>query len=186
MKNIYRLFSVTAFALAFSSGAAVYAAAPTPTPTPAPLSDAQVLGVLATANDAEINAGQLAVTRAHASEVKDFAVKMVTDHTANNVKIKEVEVKSGITRQDSDASVNLKKTTDDMINTLKSAKDADFDKSYIDNQVTMHQQLLDALDKTLIPGAQNADIKTYLQDTRSVVDSHLKDAQAIQSHLNQP
>lgn len=169
---------IAATALAFSAHAA---------PPPAtPLSDAEVLGLLATANDAEINAGQVAITKGQKQEVKDFGLKMVTDHTANNLKIKETELKSSLSRVDSDASRELKKNADAAIDNLKNAKDADFDKTYIDGQVMMHQELLTSLDTSLIPNAQNADVKAYLTDTRAAVESHLKDAQAIQASLNQP
>lgn len=172
---------IAATALAFSAHAA-----PPSTPPATPLSDAEVLGLLATANDAEISAGQVAITKGQKQEVKDFGLKMVTDHTANNLKIKATEVKSSITRADSDMSRELKKNADAAIDNLKNAKDADFDKSYIDGQVMMHQELLTSLDTSLIPNAKNADVKAYLTDTRTVVESHLKEAQAIQASLNQP
>lgn len=155
-------------------------------PPPAVLSDAEVLGLLATANDAEINAGQVGINKGQRQLVKDFALKMVTDHTANNLKIVETETKSTIKRVDSDVSRELKKNADAAIDNLKNAKDADFDKAYIDGQVMMHQELLNSLDQSLIPNAQNADVKAYLTDTRVVVEAHLKEAQSIQASLNQP
>jgi putative membrane protein len=172
---------IAATALAISAHAA-----PPADPPATPLSDAEVLGLLATANDAEINAGQVAITKGQKQEVKDFGLKMVTDHTANNIKIKETELKSTISRIDSDASRELKKNADAAIDGLKNAKDADFDKTYIDGQVMMHQELLTSLDTSLIPNAQNADVKAYLTDTRAAVEAHLKEAQAIQASLNQP
>lgn len=183
MKIMHSFFSaatILAFAL---SAQAAHKKAPA---APAPLTDAQVLGLIATANNAEINAGQVAATKGQKPEVKAFGAKMVTDHTANNMKLAAVEASTKITRADSDASTQLKKDTDQMVDNLKSAKDADFDKSYIDGQVTMHQSLLNDLDNTLIPGAQNADIKAYLTDTRAVVESHLNEAKQIQTSLNTP
>ena len=156
------------------------------TPPPAPLSDAEVLGLLAIANDAEISAGHVAMNKGQKQEVKDFGLKMVTDHTANNLKIKAVELKSGIARADSDMSRQLKKDADAAIDGLKNAKDADFDLAYINGQVNMHQQLLNELDASLIPNAQNADVKAYLTETRVAVEAHLNEAKAIQAALTQP
>lgn len=34
-----------------------------------------------------------------------------------------------------------------------------FDKAYVDHEVAYHQQVIDALDKILIPGATNAELK---------------------------
>lgn len=171
---------IAATALAISAHAAP------PPAQPAPLADAEVLGLLATANDAGINAGQVAISKGQKQVVKDFALKMVTEHTANNVKIKEVETKSQVIRAESDVSRELKKNADAAIEKLKNTPDADFDKAYIDGQVQMHQELLTALDQNLIPNAKNADVKAYLTETRGAVEAHLKEAQAIQASLNQP
>lgn len=45
-------------------------------------------------------------------------------------------------------------------------KDAAFDKAYVDNEVTYHEAVIDALDKTLIPSADNADLKALLIKVR--------------------
>jgi putative membrane protein len=172
MKHIYTIFSAAVLSLAFS-----FANAATP------MSDAEVLGLLGTANDGEINMAQVAVSKAQNTDVKAFAARMVADHTANNVKLKAVEVKSSIARVESDQSKELKKNMDQMVDTLKKTPDASFDKTYIDGQVAGHQQLLMALDQTLIPNAQNADVKAYLQDTRTAVEEHLKAAQDLQSKI---
>jgi putative membrane protein len=49
--------------------------------------------------------------------------------------------------------------------------------------VAYHQNALDALDKTLIPSAQNAELKALLEKTRPVVAAHLDRAKKVQSEL---
>ncbi|WP_413288182.1 DUF4142 domain-containing protein [Bdellovibrio sp. HCB337] len=184
MKLTNNLFSS---AIVLAIGLAVGAAqAADPAPPAAPLTDAQVLGLVGTANDAQINMGQVASTKGQNNDVKAFGAKMVVEHTAGNVKLKALEMKSKITREDSQASADLKKNTDAMTDSLKNAKDADFDKAFIDGQVKMHQDLLNALDQQLIPNAQNADVKAFLEELRTAVDTHLKEAQKIQTDLNTP
>jgi putative membrane protein len=150
------------------------------------LNEAQILGLIVTANDSEISSGKLVATRGQKQEVKTFAAKMVVDHTASNTKIMALEQKTGIKRSDSEASKTLKRNSDNMINNLKNAKSAVFDRTYIDGQVTMHQELLTALDNTLIPKAQNPDLKSFLQDKRGTVESHLNEAKDLQSKLGTP
>ena len=53
------------------------------------------------------------------------------------------------------------------------AKGEAFDRAYIAHEVDMHQNLLNALDQTLIPNAQNAELKTLLQGGRAKVQAHL-------------
>ena len=55
---------------------------------------------------------------------------------------------------------------------------ADFDRAYIQHEVTMHGNLLPALDQQMIPGAQNPELKALLQKVRPAVQAHLERAQA--------
>jgi putative membrane protein len=66
---------------------------------------------------------------------------------------------------------------------LKTLKGAAFDKAYIDHEVAYHQQVLDALDKTLIPNAQNAELKALLVKVRPAFVAHLDHAKQLQSSL---
>ena len=60
---------------------------------------------------------------------------------------------------------------------------AAFDKAYIDHEVAYHQAVLDALDKTLIPSAQNAELKALLVKVRPAFVAHLDRAKSIQASL---
>jgi putative membrane protein len=53
----------------------------------------------------------------------------------------------------------------------------------IEYEVAYHQQVLDALDKTLIPGAQNAELKALLVKVRPAFVAHLEHAKMVQKSL---
>ena len=59
------------------------------------------------------------------------------------------------------------------------------DRAYITNEVNYHQQVLDAIDNTLIPNAQNADLKALLEQSRPAFAAHLDMAKKIQASLGQ-
>jgi putative membrane protein len=67
--------------------------------------------------------------------------------------------------------------------TLKGLKGAAFDKAYVDNEVAYHQAVLDAVDKTLIPGASNAELKALLVKVRPAFVAHLEHAKKLQASL---
>ncbi len=69
------------------------------------------------------------------------------------------------------------------ISKLKRLKGAEFDKAYVDNEVTYHQSVIDALDKTLIPNAKNAQLEDTLVKTRPAFVAHLEHAKQIQQTL---
>ena len=60
---------------------------------------------------------------------------------------------------------------------------AAFDKAYIDREVDYHAQVIDAIDKTLIPNAQNTELKDLLVKYRPAFVGHLEHAKQIQAKL---
>lgn len=67
---------------------------------------------------------------------------------------------------------------------LKSLSGAAFDKAYIANEVTYHQQVLDAVDKVLIPSAKNEELKALLVKVRPAFLAHLEHAKKVQASLH--
>ena len=80
-------------------------------------------------------------------------------------------------------STGLKKAGDNTLKRLKGLKGAAFDKAYIDNEVTYHQTVLDAIDKTLIPSASNDELKALLVKVRPAFVAHLEHAKQLQASL---
>src|SRR5919107_5483740 len=106
---------------------------------------------------------------------------MVTDHGNVNKQAVALATKLNVTPEDNDVSKSLKSAADASTANLQGKSGADFDKAYIDNEVTYHQNVLDALDKTLIPGAQNGELKNMLVTTRPAFEAHLNMAKEVQS-----
>jgi putative membrane protein len=145
--------------------------------------DAQIASIVVTANQVDIDAGKLAETRATKADVKQFAKLMVTDHTGVNKQAVDLVTRLKVTPQDNDTSKSLKDGGDKNLATLKTLKGAAFDKAYVDHEVAYHQAVLDAIDKTLIPNASNADLKALLVKVRPAIASHLEHAQHLQASL---
>lgn len=151
--------------------------------TSAAVSDPQIAHIALSASSGDSARGKLAETKATNAQVKSFAKEMVTDHTMLNKKAVELANKLNVTPAESPADSDLVKKVGDMTNDLQGKTGKDFDKTYMDQEVQIHQRVLDDLDKTLIPTAQNADLKKLLTTARGVVDGHLKRAQQIDSSL---
>jgi putative membrane protein len=145
------------------------------------VNDAQIASIVVTANQVDIDAGKLAASRATNDEVKSFAKLMVTDHTGVNKSATDLAAKLKVTPQDNPTSQSLKADGDKSLAHLKALKGAAFDKAYIDREVTYHQQVIDALDKTLIPGATNEELKALLVKVRPAFVAHLEHAKRLQA-----
>jgi putative membrane protein len=166
--------SAAFFALAASSGAQAQSAGP---------SDAQIAAIVVTANQVDIDAGKLAESKSANKEVKAFAQRMVTDHTGVNKAATELVTKLKVKPEQNATSNSLKAGGEDTIKKLKGLSGSAFDKAYVDNEVTYHQSVLDAVDKTLIPSAKNEELKALLVKVRPAFVAHLEHAKHLQSSL---
>jgi putative membrane protein len=145
--------------------------------------DAQIAAIVVAANNVDIDAGKLAKTKAQDKEVKDFAQRMITDHTGVNKQATALVKKLKVKPEENATSKSLKESGAATMKKLEGLKGAEFDKAYIDNEVTYHQTVLDAIDKTLIPNAKNPELKGLLEKTRPAIDEHLQHAKKIRSSL---
>ncbi len=151
---------------------------------PAGPTDPQIAAIVVAANTVDIDAAKLAMKHSKDAKVKKFAKDMVRDHTANNKAAVALVTKLGVTPEENDTSKSLtdggKKNTDN----LKTLKGKDFDKAYVDNEVTYHQSVIDAIDNTLIPSAKNEELKALLTKTSPVIKEHLEHAKMVQSSMS--
>ena len=145
------------------------------------INDAQIASIVVTANQVDIDAGKLAKSRSTNKEVKAFAELMITDHTGVNKSATDLVTKLKVTPQDNPTSQRLKAGGDKNVAHLKTLNGAAFDKAYVDHEVAYHQQVIDALDKTLIPGATNDELKALLIKVRPAFVAHLEHAKHLQS-----
>ena len=158
------------------------AMAPAPAPASA-VSDAQIAAIVVAANQVDIDAGKLAESKATNAKVKAFARQMVTDHAGVNKAATELVTKLNVTPEANETSRSLTSGGEQNRSSLQGKSGRDFDKAYIDNEVAYHQAVLDALDKTLIPNARNAELKNTLVSVRPAFEAHLKMAKDIQGSL---
>ncbi|MFN2566474.1 MAG: DUF4142 domain-containing protein [Gemmatimonadaceae bacterium] len=166
----------TAGATAGATTAAAPAAAPS-------LSDPQIAHAAVTANSIDSAAGAAARSKARNAQVREFAQQMVRDHGAVNKQAVALAQRLNVTPADNDVSRQLQQGAEQARTELAGRSGAEFDRAYIDHEVQYHQAVLDALDKTLIPGAQNAELKALLQQVRPNVAAHLDRARSIQGTL---
>ena len=147
--------------------------------------DPQIAAIVVAANQVDIDAGKLATSKAHSKEVKAFAQQMITDHTGVNKLATELVNKLKVKPEENDTSRSIKQGGDDNLAKLKKLKGTEFDRAYIDHEVTYHQTVIDALDKTLVPNAKNDELKTLLIKVRPAFVAHREHAKSIQAQLGQ-
>jgi putative membrane protein len=123
----------------------------------------------------EIAAAKLAKTNAASADVKTFAATMIEAHTGSTAKIKAAAAKATpAIKPDPTLTSDLQSKLDD----LGKLKGADFDKAYIDGQVSAHEDAL-SLMKSYADKGDTPSLKTIAGEIAPVVQKHLDMAKAL-------
>jgi putative membrane protein len=146
--------------------------------------DPQIAAIVVTANQVDIDAGKLALSKSSSKDVKEFAQLMITDHSGVNKSATELVQKLHVTPEQNPTSQSLQKGGDDNLAALKKLSGHAFDKAYVDHEVVYHEAVLQAVDKTLIPSAQNPELKALLVKVRPAFVAHLDHAKHLQQELS--
>jgi putative membrane protein len=169
------IFAAIAGVVALAVGAWAQGSGPT---------DPQIASIVVTANQVDIDAGTLAKAKSKNKDVVDFAQLMITDHGGVNKAATELVQKLHVTPETNPTSVSLQKGGDENLAALKKLQGSAFDRAYVGHEVAYHQSVLDAIDTTLIPNAQNAELKALLIKVRPAFVAHLEHAKTLQSSLS--
>lgn len=145
--------------------------------------DPQIAAIVVAANQADIDAAKVAKSHTKNKDVKAFADTMIRDHESVNKQAKALVKKLKVTPEPNATSKSLTKEGKDNMAALKKLKGADFDKAYIDHEVAYHQQVLDAINTTLLPNAKNEELKALIEKVTPAFQAHLDHAKQLQAQL---
>ena len=146
-------------------------------------SDPQIAHIVVTANQVDIEAGKLARKKGSTKDVRDFGKQMVADHTAVNQQATALATKLKVKPEGNDTSASLRQGGDANLDKLGKLKGKAFDRAYVDQEVAYHQAVIDAVDRTLIPSAKNAELKALIEKVRPALVQHLEHAKHLQAQL---
>ena len=171
---LIRISALAAAAVLSGSAFAQDAAKPT---------DPQIAHIAYTAGQIDIANAELAKSKASNKDVKTFADDMIRDHKAVNQKALALVKKLGVTPEDNDISRSLTKQSEAKLAELKGLQGPAFDKTYAASEVAYHKQVNAALKDTLIPAAQNPELKSLLQTGLKIFEGHEKHAEMVAKEL---
>jgi len=158
---------------AIASAALLAAGNPAERPAAKPLDDAAILGILGEANKGEIEMGKLAQQKAQDAQVKDFAQKMVDDHTKLLEDLQKVAQEQNVqlpTTPDAKHQKLMKK--------MQSLSGEKFDRQYMQAMVKDHKQAIKLLNRTEKSAKADA-VKSAAQQAEPQIRDHLQMAQSV-------
>ena len=145
--------------------------------------DPQIVWIVTTADQIDINYAKLALSKTRNKQVRDFAQQMITDHTSVQNSVSALAAKLNVTPADSGTSNSLNAQAQQTMHTLQGLKGKAFEKAYIDNEVAYHQAVINATKTVLVPSAQNTELKAALEGATPLFEGHLQHAERVQSAI---
>jgi putative membrane protein len=143
------------------------------------LDDGRILEVLHVANVGEIDQAKLAEVRANDPRVRQLAKMLETDHRAADKKGADIARAQALIPRDSTTTAELKRSGEATMDKLRKLSGRDFDRSYLDAQVDAHKKVLQLIDEELKPKAQNAEVRTFIDEVRPTIAHHLDTARRL-------
>jgi putative membrane protein len=145
-------------------------------PATAPLATADFIAAVAASDMFEIEAGKLAETKGSTPAIKDFGKMLQADHKSSTDQLKAAVAQTPTTMPAAAMTAEQK----DMLDTLKAANGADFDRVFLEQQIDGHQKALTMLN-AYAAGGTDEPIKQFATKVTPVVQSHLDKAKELQA-----
>jgi putative membrane protein len=149
----------------------------------------------------EVHMGKLGVQKAQNEQVKQYAQKLIDDHTKANAELKQLAATKGVTLPDDhmassdaqkDASDRTKVRESDAtdkkdkehgaMKKLEGLSGTEFDREFVRMAVEDHQKDVKEFEKQAQKGT-DAEIKAFAQRTAPTLREHLQQAQSLQSQI---
>jgi putative membrane protein len=123
----------------------------------------------------EVELGQLVADKAQSDDVKQFAKRMVDDHSKANDELKSLAQQKGIT-----LPTDLGADGKAMKAKLEKLSGAQLDKTYMQHMVMDHNKDVKEF-QTESQNAKDSDLKSWAQKTLPTLQDHLKQAKDVAS-----
>ena len=128
---------------------------------------------------AEVSMSELAMRKTGNPKIKEFAETMVRDHAAVNTQALALVKKLGVTPQANPISASLSADAAAKLSQYAKLDGAAFDRAYVQNEIAYHRTVNGALEATLIPSAQNPELKGLLQTGLTLFRAHQQHAEHL-------
>lgn len=127
---------------------------------------------------AEVDLAKLAGSKSSNPQVKQFAARMIRDHSANEDQVKALAAQESVTLP---TTPNEKQQLEKR--KLEGLSGKQFDGQYASMMLSDHEHDVSKF-KPVAHNARNASVKEYAQKTLPVLESHLRAARELNSTMN--
>jgi putative membrane protein len=148
------------------------------------LDDPTIVAIFDAANTADIETGSLGAKRGHDKAVREYAAMLAHDHTTVRQLGRDLARKLGVTptppadRSSAEAHARA-------MASLRAKDGVEFDRAFLQHEVAFHQAVINAIQTTLLPAIQNAELKALVVKVAPAFQAHMLAAQQLEKQLGQ-
>jgi putative membrane protein len=142
--------------------------------------NAELVAFLNAFNDAEVEVGEMAQTKATDAQVRQFAQRIVGEHRALKTEATSTAQRLNITPAMPEDDEDLAEDHRDGMRDLEGrARGREFDEEFLEHEIEMHRKVLDEVEDAL-SGNRNEEIRSLLERARDGLRGHLTRAEELE------
>ncbi len=141
--------------------------------------DAQIANIAMTANRLDSTSGADVVDRLSNEDARFFARKMTIEHGTMMDSLRAITTRLGTASGANEVSAALELKASE----AEEGSGNRLDRSYMQNEVAMHQRVLRTLDDAMLPQVRDPSLREQLLQMRTAVAAHLQEAESILARL---
>lgn len=149
---------------------------------PGTMSDANIISLFNTIDQNEVEGAQLAQQKASSRLVRDYAERIVREHTALQAQRQTLAEQIQVQPETPRLASRLDAANHDMLLALSKTSGLDFDRAYIDNQITMHNET-DRMAQESAPFVDDSRLRQQLRESHPDFAAHAAKARSIRQQL---
>jgi len=146
------------------------------------MSDANLVSVLGSLDEGEIDAARLAVDKASAPEVRAFAGRILNEHRALAEANERLTTELSLQPEPPALASAVKRAHDKAMQELRARSGPNFDRAYVQHEIQKHVEAFNFLEAAA-KFESTATIKQELIRTGPDLLSHISAARALERHL---
>jgi putative membrane protein len=146
------------------------------------MTDSNIVAILDGANKVDSANGAIASKKATRADVKAYAKLMMSDHHALRAEGQQLAKKLGVEPKPPEHDPLAPYAVSETKALQSAPKGPEFDRTYIDNEVSVHQAVLDFANQARVT-TQTAELRALIEKAIPVIRKHLDQAQAIQKEI---
>lgn len=147
----------------------------------AKLDDPTIVAIFDAANTYDIETGSLGAKKGSTKAVRDFGKMLVRDHRSVRAQGRDLAKSLKVTPTPP-GNFALAKAHVKAMRSLRKAHGKAFDRAFLQHEVDFHNAVIDAVNTTLLPAIQNAQVKDLVTKVAPAFVAH---RDAAQNLLNQ-